>query len=270
MPWTAWKLLFLISIISITGSACVSHQNMISLNKGDIISEFGQLDSASQFKITPRIQPYRINLNDQLLIRINAYDGSMSDYISGELSNEAGGSRLNFDPQTLYFNSYSVDNSGSIKLPVIGKISVRGMTTNQLQDSLDVLYKPYFRLASSKVKLGNNRVTLLGEFTEPGVHYLYNDQNTLLEAIGLGGDITSFGNRKKVKLIRQTSYGVKSTYINLNRSQFLSSPYYYVQPNDVIYVEPLKAKSFDESARSVGIVISSLSLAVIIANIFIN
>lgn len=262
---------FLLAILlALHGVSCVSHSNLISLNAGDPEVETAQMDTVGRIRAVPVFEDYKIRPNDQLFIRLNAFEGSTGEFINRELADGEGGNRLSFDPHTVYFNSYSVSESGFIKLPMLEKVPVVGLTTQQLQDTLDKAYEPFVRMASTRVKLGNRRVTLLGEFKTPGIHYLYNEKNTLLEAIGLGGDFTAFGNRRKVKLIRETENGTKSVYLDLTRMDFVSTPYFYVQPNDVIYVEPVKAKSFDESARSVGVVVSSLSLAVIIANIFIK
>lgn len=264
------QLLFWALIISMLGSSCVAHRELISLNGGDATPPKGLADTTIYIKATAAFEAYKVRPNDQLLIKINSFEGSTGDFINQKLSGSTESTRLQYDPSTIYFNSYSINDSGYIKLPVLEKVQVEGLTTFEIQELLDQKLEPYIRLASTDVKLGNRRVTLLGEVARPGVQYLYNEQNTLLEAIGFAGDFTPFGNRKKVKLIRQTETGVKSVYLNLNRSDFLSTPYYYVQPNDVIYVEPLKPKSFDVSASSVGIVISGISLGVLIANFFIK
>lgn len=262
-------LIFAILIV-LTGSSCVTHSDLISLNEGEVVVENVPPDSTAQKIKTPLFQAHKIRPNDQLMIHINEFEGNSSSFINKNIATDQGNIRFDFDPPALYFNSYSVNDSGYIKLPMLEKVHVVGLTTSELQDTLDLALKPYVKLSSTKVKLANNRVTLLGEVNNPGVQYLYNERNTLLEAIGLAGDFTQFGNRKKVKLIRQTEDGVKSVYINLQRSDFLTTPYYYVQPNDVVYVEPLKPKSFDNSSRSVGVVLSGISLAVVIVSIFIK
>lgn len=155
-------------------------------------------------------------------------------------------------------------------MPLLEEIKVSGLTALELKAKLDDSYKPYLRFVSTNVKLANMRVTVLGEVAKPGVHYLYQDRNTILDAIGLAEDFTEFGNRKRVKLIRQTDWGSQTVYVNLSRPEFASTEYLYVQPNDLIYVEPLKAKSFDVSSESVGIVLSAISLGALLANIFLK
>ena len=263
-------LFFVILTITMLGSSCVTHRDLISFNEGDPEFEDLHPDSTARAAMTPESVPYRIRPNDQLMIHVNDFEGNSGSFLNRNMASDRNNVRFNFDPAALYFTSYSVSDSGFIKLPLLNKVRVTGLTTEELQDTLDLAIKPYVKLASTEVKLANRRVTLLGEVNNPGVQYLYNDRNTLMEAIGLAGDFTPFGNRRKVKLIRQTENGVKSVYINLQRSDFLSTPYYYVQPNDVVYVEPLKAKSFDNSSRSVGVVLSGISLAVVILSIFVK
>ena len=114
------------------------------------------------------------------------------------------------------------------------------------------------------------RVTILGEVESPGVHYFFNNQTTILEAISLAGDFTDFGNRKKVKLIRRTGNETHTVMLDLNKADFVNTEYYFIHPNDLIYIEPIKAKGFDVGAQSVGIVLSVISTAALLANIFLD
>ena len=84
------------------------------------------------------------------------------------------------------------------------------------------------------------------------------------------GDLTDFSNRNKVKLIRQTKEGSHTVYLNINRSDFVSTEYYYIRPSDVLYIEPIKAKSWDVSANALGVVFSAVSLGVLLTNIFLG
>jgi polysaccharide biosynthesis/export protein len=267
------KWIFLLSMALVfVGSSCVSHRDLISLNGADFYfsPKEAMPDSMAQVVPTPAFQPYKIRTHDQLLIQFNSFEGSTGDFINQNQGNQSGANRFQYDPPTVYFNSYSVSDSGFIKLPILEEVPVVGLTTTEIQNLLDEKLKPYLRLAATNVKLGNRRVTLMGEVQRPGVQYLYNEKNTLLEAISLAGDFTPFSDRRKVKVIRQTDTGVKSVYLNLNRSDFLATSFYYVQPNDVIYVQPLKAKSFDVSSRSIGVVISGISLAAVIVSIIVR
>lgn len=265
----AWMSLLLLGLV-LTGSSCITHHDLVSFNEGDEFAAGAAPESTARNISTVEYPPYAVRPNDQLLIRVNAFEGNTDEFINQDFVSGPGGQRINFDPATLHFNSYIVNDSGYIKMPMVGQIPVVGMDILQIQDSLDQKFKPYIKVPATKVKLANRRVTVLGEVNEPGMHYLYNEKNTLLETLGLAGDITPFGNRQNVKLIRQTETGVKTVYLNLQRTDFISTPYYYIQPNDVVYIEPLKPKSFDQSSSSVGVVLSGISLAVVILSIFIK
>ncbi len=265
------RLVGFLSLILFT-SSCVSYRDMIILNGGDPeLDKVDYTDSTLQKMALQRFQPHQIQPYDQLLIRINAFDGSTEEFINREFSGGVSNNAvINFDPGSVYFNSYMVSDSGYIFPPLVKRMYVKGMTTEELKAGLDEAYQPYLKFVSSTVKLANPRVTVLGEVNSPGMINLYNEQNTLLDALGLAGDITDFGNRKKVKIIRQASGQAEEAYVNIMRSDFIESEYYFVQPNDIIYVEPLRAKSFDTSDSTLGIIISSISLVTVIASLFIN
>ncbi len=259
-------MLFLISI-----SSCVGPKELVTLNANDNVPEgIRSIEIVSTAK-PYEFQPYKIKAYDQLMIKINAFDGSTEEFLSREFSSEnTFSSNINYDAASLYFNSYEVDETGYIILPMIGRTKVTGLSLLDLKNKLDKDYEPYLKFTNSSVKLSNRRFTIFGEVNNPGVHYLYNEKNTLFDAIGLAGDFTDFGNRKKVKIIRQTNHGSETTYLNLSQSDFMFTPYYYVQPNDVIYVEPLKAKSKEVSSRTLGVVFSGISVGVLLLNLFIR
>ena len=171
---------------------------------------------------------------------------------------------------SIYLNSYTVTKEGTIQLPLIGKMTVAGKNTLEIKAELDELLKPHIRLPSSSVKLANFRVTVLGEVNNAGVHYIYNDYGTLFEALGFAGDLTEFADRKRIKLIRETETGPQTVYLNLTQPGLISSPYYYLRPNDVIYVEPVQARATNINARTTSIVISAVSVATLIANVIVN
>ena len=264
-PLTVYLIMSLVVLQS-----CVSHKELISLNGGDPILERGLNQPIREGSVlTPGnfiIQPA-----DLLVININAFEGNTTQFLQQEFAsrNLNNGSR-EYGPNALYYNSYEVDAKGYINLPLIDTVKVSGLTTNELKFKLDESYKPYLKMASTSVKLANLRVTILGEVESPGVHYFFSNQTTILEAISLAGDFTDFGNRQKVKLIRREGTTTKTVLLDLNKPDFLGTEYYFIHPNDLIYIEPIKAKAFDVGAQSVGIVLSVISTAALLANIFFD
>jgi polysaccharide export outer membrane protein len=172
------------------------------------------------------------------------------------------------DPSTLYLTGYPVDENGSINLPTVGKVKVQGLSLDQTQTLLHQKVAAYVRDANVLVKLLSFKVTILGEVRQPGRYFIYNSQATILEALGMAGDLTEFGNRQNIKLIRQTPKGSQVVLVNLTDANLLQSPYYYLTPNDALYVEPLKARTSRGNANNLGIVFAGISAIVLLISYF--
>lgn len=259
-----------VGIWLVFAQSCVSHKELISLNGSDPEIERGlnlpimegNLNIPKMFVIQP---------SDLLVININAFEGSTSEYLQQEFASRTqNNANREFGPSDIYYNSYEVDYEGYLELPLLDRFKVAGLNTTELKSKLDSAYTPYLKFASTSVKLANLRITVLGEVESPGVHYFFNNQTTILEAISMAGDFTDFSNRKKVKLIRRIGSETKTIMLDLNKPDFLGTEYYFIQPNDLIYIEPIKAKAFDVGSQSVGIVLSVISTAALLANIFLN
>ncbi len=271
MSGLCFKMVFYAVVLGTICQSCIGHKHLVSLNGNETVPDnFRAVKPMYDAKVFD-FKPYKISPFDQLMIKINAFDGNTEEFLSREFAAEKdNGQNINYDPASLYFNSYGVDASGYISLPMLGKVKVTGKTIPELKETLDTAYNPYLKFASTHVKLANRHFTIFGEVHKPGVHYLYNDRNTLLDAISMAGDFTDFGNRRKVKLIRQTDDGAETVYLNLNRSDFMYTEFYYVRPNDLIYIEPTKAKSNNISSTSIGIILSAISVGAILLNVILN
>lgn len=267
---TCLKSMILFGTMVLLFQSCVSKKSMISLNGADEIPVDLKSDQLVQYTQLHSFESYKIRPFDQLLVKVNAFDGSTEEFLNREFKTENTFTRdIDYNPASLYFNSYFVDEAGYIHLPLLGDIEVKGLTAQQIKVKLDEAYLPYLKFASTSVRMSNNRVTVFGEVERPGVYYLYNEKNTILDAISMAGDFTEFGNREKVKLIRLTDDGSETIYLNLYRSDFIYTEYYYLHPSDVIYVEPTKYKSRDVGARFTSIVLSALSLGIVVVSTFV-
>lgn len=262
--------IIILAIYLAVTQSCVSHKELITLNGADPEMERALNMEMHETMVNPPAQ-FIIQPADLLIININAFEGNTTQFLQQEFAsrNLNNGSR-EYGPNALYYNSYEVDMDGYITLPLVDKIKAAGLNTDQLKVQLDSAFTPYLRFTSTSVKLANMRVTILGEVERPGVQYFFNNQTTILEAISLAGDFTDFGNRKKVKLIRRSGSETKTVLLDLNRGDFINTEYFFVHPNDLIYVEPIRAKAFDVGAQSVGIVLSVISTAALLANIFLD
>lgn len=138
---------------------------------------------------------------------------------------------------------YLVDPNGNIDFPVIGNIHVEGLSRQQLVDTLKTKLNAYLNDPIVTVKYLNYKITVLGEVSKPGSFTIPNERVTILEALGLSGDMTVYGRRHNVLVIREENGKQKHYRVNMNSKELFSSPVYYLQQNDVVYVEPNRAKA---------------------------
>ena len=158
------------------------------------------------------------------------------------------------------FQPYLVDIHGDINFPVIGKIHLAGLTKSEAIDTIVNKLTPYLKDPIITIQFMNYKITVLGEVLRPGSYTIKNERVTLLEALGLAGDLTVYGKRTNVLLIRERLQGEKEyVRINLNETDLLTSPYYYLQQNDVIYVEPNKTKVSAAASTNVSLYLSVVS-----------
>jgi polysaccharide biosynthesis/export protein len=211
------------------------------------------------------LKPYRAQVNDVLSIRIKALDQKLVEMFNpSSITNNQSSSA-----EGLYFDGFSVDDHGVIRIPVLGEVSVIGLTLDEIRVKVEKqLLAEYFNKAADifvSVKLAGLRYTVSGEVANPGTKTLLQDKVTILEAIANSGDITIVGNRKEVMIVRQLPHGTEINTIDLTTIDALKSNYYYVQPGDYIYVKPLKQKSWGTGTtglQSFTTILTAVSLLV--------
>lgn len=167
-------------------------------------------------------------------------------------------------------NGFLVDHTGAIELPVLGKVNVAGQTTAQIKDRLRESLKEYLKEPTVNIRNLNFRISVMGEVTRPSLFTIPNEQITILEALSLAGDVTIFGRRENVLIIREENGKRSFATVDLTRRDLFTSPYYYLHPNDVVYVEPgrVRAATADRTTQLAPIVLSALSFLAIIVSRF--
>lgn len=166
-------------------------------------------------------------------------------------------------------NGYRVDSEGMIYLPFVGGVLAQGKTTTELQQELNAALKAFINDIAVQVNFINFKVTVLGEVNRPNAYSVKNERLTLLEAIGMAGDFTSYASRSNVLIVRERNDEQQFIRINTQNKDLFQSEYYYLQPNDLVYIEPLKAKQY---ATSGGFIerygFFFVSLATLIASVW--
>lgn len=184
---------------------------------------------------------YKLQPSDVISVQIKG-PGEVSVTNQFNLNPQTNGSMF-ASPANFYMDGYTINPDGKITLPVIGEVSVKDMTTEEAQNVIQKAADKYLTKAIVIVKLTSFKVTVLGEVKNPGYYYVFNSQATLLEGLGMAGDLTPVGNRQNVKLIRQTPGGSEVVMLDLTDADLLKSQYFFMMPGDVLYVAPLRARS---------------------------
>jgi len=197
---------------------------------------------------------YHLQTGDHLYIKIYSVDPKTSKFFQTDLP-----SLMN--PTYVYLNSYLVDEQGYISFSFIDKVYVKGLSVEEVRNLLQKTISDYFKEATVTVRLVDFQVAVLGEVNAPGNFTIDKDQINILQAIGMAGGFKQFAKVKKVKLVRQTLKGSEIIMLDLTKSDILSSDYFYLMPNDVLYVEPRMAQSFAFQQFPYGVILSAPALA---------
>ena len=257
IPEMNLRMLFFAILAALLLTSCIPVKDMTYLQKND--------KYAIESPINPVVaKPYRLQTNDILNISIKAIDPSLVEIFNPQTNGQQTGET----EQGLYFNGFQIDDHGNIRMPIIGEINLLGYTIDEARLKIEKeLLTVYFKKEANifvNVKLAGFRFTVSGEVTNPGTKTLFQDKVTILEALANSGDITITGDRKNVTVIRQFPHGTEMHDIDLTDVKAMQSPYYYLQPNDYVYVKPLKQKSWGTGKtgiESLSTIISLLSLA---------
>lgn len=241
--------------ISLFFSSCIPVKDLVYLQNKDGAGTPASISEVMQ-------KPYRLQVNDVLSITIKTNDPKLTTIFNPTNKGETdtGGS-------SLYFSGYTVDDHGNIRIPVLGDIGAIGYTVDELRMKIEKqLLAEYFKEEANIfviVKLAGFKYTINGEVGSVGTKFLFQDHVNIMEAIANSGDIAITGDRKAVTIIRQLPTGTEMHDIDLTDINVMQSPYYNLQPNDYIYVKPLKQKTWGTGKtgiESLSTIITLISL----------
>jgi len=253
-------------IVILAGSqfftACVSTKELAYFQDGA-----GQeIASTTAARYAPTIQS-----GDLLAVQVNSLNPEASSFFNPYTAitmADRGGQPMQVTPTTPLpaQNGYLVDNDGTIELPVLGKVAVTGHTTAEVRDNLRQKLSEYLKEPTVNVRNLNFRISVMGEVSRPSLFTIPNERITLLEALSLAGDVTIYGRRENVLVIREENGQRTFGRIDLTSRDVFRSPYYYLHPNDVVYVEPGRAKAAtaNRTNQLLPTVLSALSFVAII------
>lgn len=250
------KILYFVLLISIVISSCASRKDLIYFQPADSIALITNYENNA-----PKLQP-----GDILAISVTADDIRATQPFN-PISSYAGntGTLQSANP---FIPTYAIDNNGYIDFPKLGKVKLAGRTRTEAIDYLRNEVSKFIVSPGISMEVRNFRITVLGEVKSPGTYSISNDRITILEALGLAGDLTINGVRKNVLVIREQN-GLKSEYrVDLTSRDALNSPVYYLAQNDVVYVEPNGARvQSSKYTQNTGVFVSVASLLITMISI---
>lgn len=255
-----------ISLIVIIGallfSSCVPQKKMLLLKEMEMATENTSIEYQNERTLNYKIQP-----GDNLFIRATSIiDEKTSAILNG---GETRGNYLTSDA-SIYLNSYTVNKEGYIDYPLTGLVEVKNLTVEQAKEKLQNELSKYVKETALMVKLSNFDLTIIGEVMRPGKYKIYQSEIGILEALALAGNVTNFAKTETVKLVRRTDNGSEIITLNIGEADILSSPYYYLKPNDILYIEPLKFKQWGFTSFPYSTVLSVISLGMTMIALYKN
>ena len=262
LPLTSYILLLTSSIIIL--SSCGSVKNVAYLQNSDSI-----FFARSEYLYDARIMP-----KDVLTITVNTVNPEAAEPFNLTVPTSFNNQTRSTYSQPI-LQTYLVDNNGRIDYPVLGTLQVGGLSKSECEKMIHDKILPYLNAAENPVvtvRMSNYKISVLGEVNRPGMFTVGNEKINILEALAQAGDLTIYGVRDKVKLIREDAKGRKDVItLNLNDANIINSPYYYLQQNDIVYVEPNKVKARNSTiGQSTTIWLSATSILVSLTSLLYN
>ncbi|MBO7234623.1 MAG: polysaccharide export protein [Paludibacteraceae bacterium] len=259
------SILFVLLSVGVLAFTSCSTQKRLSY-----FSSMGnQNDSAAVYNY--HIHEARIVAGDMLIITVSGLDPlAVAPFNQPVVSYSAPGSDQLYNTPSL--QSYLVDVNGNISFPVLGEIKLSGLTKSEAISLIKDRLAQYLKDPIVTIKFLNYKITVLGEVARPGQYTINNERVTILDALGMAGDMTPYGKRNTVLVTRENNGKLEFARLNLNSDDVFNSPYYFLQQNDVVYVEPNNVRAIASQNLSLylSMITTLASLATVLVTVFIK
>ena len=258
------KSILLMAVCALVMASCTSYKNVPYLqNAEEIMAAQAELPLYDA-KIMPK---------DLLTVTVNTTDPEAAApfNMTVQTAQNLATSRTSYSQPVL--QQYLVNNEGSIDFPVLGTLKVGGLTKNEAEDMIREKLKSYLKeVPIVTVRMSNYKISVLGEVARPGTFTVSNEKVNVLEALAMAGDLTIWGMRDNVKLVREDATGKREIIeLDLTNAEIITSPYYYLQQNDILYISPNKTKAKNSDVgQSTSLWFSATSILVSLASLLYN
>ena len=260
-----FKRLLLLLALPLLVAGCSSYKNVPYLQNPEVVNDLEEDLPLYDAEIMPK---------DLLSITVNTTDPQAAAPFNLTVQTPLNAAMTNINTTSQpTLQQYLVNNQGEIDFPVIGRLKVGGLTKNKAEDLIRGKLKEYLKeIPIVTVRMVNYKISVLGEVTRPGSFTISNEKVNVLEALAMAGDMTIYGIRDDVKLIREDAKGKREIInLNLNNAGVVTSPYYYLRQNDILYVTPNKTKAKNSDiGNSTTLWFSATSILVSIASLLVT
>ena len=247
-------------------TSCVSQKKILYLQHEQMSDSVTSIEYQNKRSFDYKVQP-----GDNLYIRVSSMDKNFSEFFNNSGTNNMGTNSAGSNSSGnagIYLNGFNVSDEGTIDFPYAGKIYVKDLTIDEIQQKIQNIIGEYQKETIVYVKLGLFNLTILGEVSRPGQYQVYQSDINLFQALALAGNATDFANKKNVKIIHQTTEGSQIVRVNLNDADILENPQYYLKPNDIIYIEPMGIKRYGFTSIPYSTIFSAASLLITVLTFF--
>lgn len=250
-------------LVSFLLAACQSYKKVPYLQDAEAVTQAAQQAQLYDAKILPK---------DLLTIVVSCSSPELAAPFNLTVATPTN-MATNYTTTQPVLQQYLVDNNGTIKFPILGELQMGGLTKRQAEQLIVDKLQPFIKETPIvTVRMVNYKISVIGEVTRPGTFTITNEKVNLLEALAMAGDMTVYGIRDNVKLIREDAYGKQEIVtLDLNKAETILSPYYWLQQNDILYITPNKTKARNSDVgTSTSLWFSATSILVSVASLLIN
>jgi polysaccharide export outer membrane protein len=261
------KLVGLIFSVLVILSSCVSNKKYVYLqDKGNVKSDSNGVMPVVSYD-------YKLQKGDVLYISLTTDDEKLNKIF---IPSGGGGIQIqqnqNVSGSMLYFIGFTVDANGEIEFPYLGKIKVAGLDISKAKSAVELELKKYFKIFYLQIKLAEFKFSVLGYVNRPGQFFFQQNKVSIFEAISMAGELQGMSKKMEIQLYRQYPDGVKLHKIDLTDRSIINSPLFYIQPNDLVYIVPLKARTLGDMSNlqsSFGVVAPLVGTLLLVFNTYI-
>jgi polysaccharide export outer membrane protein len=247
-------------------SSCVSNKKYIYLqDKGN-----AKTDSNGVMPVVP--YAYKLQKGDVLYISLTTEDEKLNRIFVPSAGGQMFVQQQGVSGTMLYFIGFTIDNQGEIEFPYLGKIKVSEMEVDQAKMAVEAQLKKYFKVFFLQVKVAEFKFSVLGYVNRPGQYFFQQNKVSIIEALAMAGDLQNLAKRFSLQLYRQYPEGVKIHTLDLTDRNLVNSPFWFIQPNDVLYIEPLKVRTAGDVSSfqtSMSVITPLLSSLLLVLNTYI-